>query len=85
MEWNFEVLEMQKWNVPTDIAQRVGAKNGAICLFIMIIHRVKALKMSKMALLLFCWWGQKISHSLAKYLSASERSFLVLLENAMDY
>ena len=35
MELNFEDLEMQKWNIPTDIPQRVHEKNGVICLIIM--------------------------------------------------
>ena len=32
MELNFEVLEMQKLNIPTDSAQSVDEKNGVICL-----------------------------------------------------
>ena len=32
MKLNFEGLEMEKWNVPTDIVQIVDEKNGAICL-----------------------------------------------------
>ena len=30
MELNFEGLQMQKWNIPTDRAQRLDEKNGAI-------------------------------------------------------
>ena len=33
-ELNFEGLEMQKWNIPTDRAQRVDEKNGVICYFV---------------------------------------------------
>ena len=29
-ELNFEGPEMQKWNIPTDTAQRVDEKNGVI-------------------------------------------------------
>ena len=36
MELNFKVLEMQKWNIPTDRAQRVDEKNGVVCLIIML-------------------------------------------------
>ena len=32
MELNFEELEMQKLNIPTDSAQSVDEKNGVICL-----------------------------------------------------
>ena len=35
MELNFEDLEIQKWNIPTDRAQKVDEKNGVICLVIM--------------------------------------------------
>ena len=42
---NFEILEMQKWNIPTDKAQRVDEKNGVIC----FTRRVIVIRMSKMA------------------------------------
>ena len=84
MELNFEVFEMQKWNIPTDRAQRINEKNKVICIFIMFTSRVMVIKISKMThSLYFCWLKQKISHSLEKYLIASERSYLALLENAM--
>ena len=35
MELNFEGLEMQRWNVSTDIVQIVDENNGVICLVIM--------------------------------------------------
>ena len=38
---------MQKWNVPIDIAQRVGAKNGAICLFTWLFTELRLLKCQK--------------------------------------
>ena len=31
-ELNFDGLQMQKWNIPMDRAQRVDEKNGVICL-----------------------------------------------------
>ena len=40
---NFEVLEMQKWNIPTYRAQWVDEKNGAICLFTIFTLRVMAI------------------------------------------
>ena len=33
-ELNLEGLEMRKWNIPTDRAQRVDKKNGLIFLFL---------------------------------------------------
>ena len=44
LKWNFEVLGMQRWDKPTDRAQRVDEKMGLKCL-----KRVKI-----MALLHFC-------------------------------
>ena len=35
MELNFEGLEIQKWNAPTDRVQIVDENNGVICLVIM--------------------------------------------------
>ena len=40
MELNSEGLEMQKWNIPTDIIQRVDEKDGVICLVIIFTPRV---------------------------------------------
>ena len=48
-EVNFEGLEIQKSNIPTDKTQRVGEKSGVICLVIMFTPRVMVSKMSKMA------------------------------------
>ena len=44
MELTFEGLEKQKWNIPTDRAQRVHKKNGVICLVIMFTPRVRVFK-----------------------------------------
>ena len=44
MELNFEDLEMQKWNIPTDTAQIVDGKNGVICLVITFTPRVVVIK-----------------------------------------
>ena len=48
MELNFEVLEIQKLNIPKDRAQRIDEKIGIICLVIMIPLRGLVIKMSKM-------------------------------------
>ena len=53
MELNFEDLEMKKWNKPTDRAQKVDEKNGAIFQVIMLTQRVIVIKMSKMAYFLY--------------------------------
>ena len=44
---------MQKWNIPTDGAQRADGKNGIICLVIMFTSQVTVIKMSKMAHFLY--------------------------------
>ena len=49
MELNFEGLEMQKWNIPTDRVQRTDEENGVICLIIMFTLQIMAIKTSKMA------------------------------------
>ena len=86
MELNFEVLEMQKWNIPTHRvdeknAQRINEKNGIICLVVMLTPRVKVIKMSKKAHCLS--FQQKIGHSLSKIFKASERSYGILSKNGI--
>ena len=74
-------------NILTDRAQRVDEKNGVIRLVI-FTARVMVIKISKMARLMYflpdtakyqSQFGQ------ARYLNASERSYLALSENTMDY
>ena len=48
-ELNFEGLEMQKWNIVADRAERVDEENGVICLIIIFAPRVMTIKMRKMA------------------------------------
>ena len=45
MEQDFEGLEMHKRNIPTDRTQKVGGKNGIICLIIMFTPQVMVIKM----------------------------------------
>ena len=52
-ELNFEGLWMQKWNIPTDRAQRVDRNNGVICLVIMFAPRVMVIKVSQMSHFLY--------------------------------
>ena len=70
-----------------DRAQRVDEKSGIICLFIMFTPRVMSLKMSKMShFFVFSTADSKKSVTVwAKSLSASERSYFALSENAVDY
>ena len=77
---------MQKWNIQTDRAQRVDEKNWVICLVIMFAPGVTAIKMSKIApfLIFFADASKKSVTVWRKYLSASERSYLALSEDAMD-
>ena len=49
LELNFAGLEMQIRNIPTHRTQRVGEKNGVICLVIRFTLGVMIIKMSKMA------------------------------------
>ena len=81
MELNFEGLEMQRSNIPTDRAQIVDEEDGVICLVIMFTPRFMVLEMSKMNFLLM---PAKNRPHYMKYLRASERSYLALSENAMD-
>ena len=87
MELNFEFLEMQKWNIPTDRAERVD-KNNVSCLGIMFTPRVMVSKMSKWLIFcIFCYMTLKTWQKFKQniYLSASQRSYLDLVESAMDY
>ena len=60
MELNFEDLELQKWNIPMDRAQRVDEKNVIICHLTPMV--MKMLKITHF----FCWWHQKTSCILGK-------------------
>ena len=53
LKLNFEFLEMEKSNIPTDRAQRAGKKNGVICLVIMFTLGVMFIIMSKMVHFLY--------------------------------
>ena len=53
MELNFEGLEIQKWNIPTNRARRVDEKNGVIFLIIIFTPGVMVIKMLKMAYFLY--------------------------------
>ena len=69
-------------------AQRVDEKNDVICL-VMFASKVMVIRMSKMAhLMYFLLNTEKNRPSFGKWvrsLNASERSYLALLQNTMDY
>ena len=86
MELNFKGLEIEKWNIPTDTAQRLDKKIGFNGLLIMFTSRVMVINMSAMALFVsFADNSKKSVTTWPKYLRGLERSYLVLLQNAMDY
>ena len=67
-------------------AQRADEKNVVIYLFIMFTPRGMVIKIKKMVhILYFLLMKAKISNSLEIIFKATERSYLVLLENAMNY
>ena len=74
MNFNFEVLEMQKWNIPANRDQRVD-KKLVVRLVIMFIFRVMVVKMWKMAQKLVTVWE--------KHLSAPEKSSWDFSKNSM--
>ena len=69
-------------------AQRVDEKNDVICL-VMYTSKVMVIRMSKMThLMYFLLNAEKNRPSLGKwvrYLNASERSYLAILQNILDY
>ena len=74
---------MQKWNIPTNRAQKVKIrwKNGVILSVIMFTPRVMVIKMSKMAYFLYFFADEskKSVTVCAKCLSASTKSYLDLI------
>ena len=82
MELNFESLEIQKWNIPTDKAQRANKKIRVICLFIVFTSGIIVIKMSN-----FFIFSSDNSKKLvivwAKYLNAPERFYWILLKNGI--
>ena len=49
MELNLEGLEMQKWNILTDMDQRLDEKNVVIYLVIKFALRIMVINISKIA------------------------------------
>ena len=66
MERNFEGLEIQKWNKPTERAKTVNEGNGVICLVLMFTLGVKHIKMLKMVHVLYFMLITAKNHSLGK-------------------
>ena len=81
---NFQGLEMQKWNILAEGAQRVDEQNSFIFL-ILFTARVIVIKMSKMTHFCIFFWGQQKSFQrLVAHLNARKRSFWVLSENGIQ-
>ena len=68
-------------------AQRVDEKNWVVFLVIMFNPEALVIKMSKMAYLLYFFADNSKTLFIVweNYLGASERSYFILLRNAMDY
>ena len=73
MELNFEGLEMQKWNIPTDRVQREDEKNGVIFLVIMFTH-----------FLYFLLMPAKNQSQFVENIYVHLKDYLAFTENAMD-
>ena len=72
---NFEGLEKQKSNIPTDRGQRADEKNGFIFLVIMFTRGVMVIKMSNGLFFIFPADDNKKPLTVwGKHLCASERS-----------
>ena len=48
MKLNFQSLEMQKENIPTNRAHRIDKKNGVICLVNMFTARIMVIMLNVM-------------------------------------
>ena len=90
--WILKVLKSKNEIIPANRAQRLDEKNGLICLVIIFTLEVKVIKMSKVAhFFIFCWWRQKIIHSLGnlfkciwKVFSSSFRKRYELLDSKLS-
>ena len=71
MELNFEDLEMQKWNVPTDIFQIADEKNDIICL--VIIFTQKDLPVERK------WFAQAVTICLLPSSGRTKRAMFYIL------
>ena len=87
-------LEMQYWNIPTDIAQRVDGKNVVICLVIMFTPRVMVIKWSKMVHFLYfllmpakikSQFGQNIYVYLKDLMQLSQKMISTLEDTEFHY
>ena len=82
MQLNFEGLQMQKWNILTDRAQKASEKKGIICPAITFPPKVMVIKMAH--LFVFSAYGSKMLITVwAKCFNASGISYWILSENGM--
>ena len=82
---NFEGLEMQKCNIPTERElKELMKKIGPFVLLLCLLPELWSSKCQKLLILcIFCWWQQKNIHIFGKYSTASQRSYRVHSENGM--
>ena len=85
MKLNSEGLVLQKMKY-MNLNSKIDEKNGVICLVIMFTPWFMVIKMSQMARFLhFAGDSNRPVTVWTKYLSASEKSRLALLEIGMDH
>ena len=88
IQFNFQGLKLQKWNIPTDRNRRLDENNGVICLVIMFSSRVMVIKCEKWLIFAFSADDRKKLVTVCKIFkcihdSAPERSYWFLSENGM--
>ena len=87
MKMTFDIFQIQKWISQTDRAQKVGEKNGVICLVSFFLSWVMVLELPKIVHFLqnFANLSMKSGSIKASYLHPSERPHHVLSEISMFY
>ena len=75
---NMEDLEMHKWNILKDKAQKVDGKNGVICLVIMFTPSVTNIKNVKNGSF-FVFFADKVK-VWEKYFTTTQKSYCVLVQ-----
>ena len=83
--WSWILKVLQKWNIPTNRAQRVDEKNGIICLVIVFTPRVMVIKMSKMALVLYFLQMTGKNQSQFGQNTCIWKIFVALSENTIEF
>ena len=88
IDLNFELLEMQKWNISTDKAQRADEKNGIISLVIVFTPRTELWSLKYQNGLFFVFFAddsKKLVTDWPIYSSAPERSYLDWVSSFLNF